>query len=103
MNKVTNAIERMKLKIKEKNLSSEMMDKLNKQLDMELEEYVKFQELKNIAMMDNMLTLDETNTIYKYLGNTLEHFNNQPLEVKVVLTQILKELLDMRIKKMGVK
>ena len=68
-----------------------------KALDMETFEYVKFQEIKSLAVVQNVLTPEEGQTVYALLGNTSSTFNKQPVEVKVVLTNLFKELLAMRI------
>jgi hypothetical protein len=39
------------------------------------------------------LSLDEAQTVYMYLGESVDTFNKQPLEVKIVLTQLFQELL----------
>jgi hypothetical protein len=103
MNKVIVAIDRAEKMIAENtiknNLTPAKLNELNKNLDMDISEYVKYQELKNIAMVNNVLTLDETNTIYGYLGNTPEDFNGQSLAVKITLTKLFSELLSMKINK----
>jgi len=43
--------------------------------------------------MEGQLTLDEAQSVYSLLGETPDHFNRQPVEVKSVLTQIFGELL----------
>lgn len=60
---------------------------------MGVQEFVKFQELKSVAVTDKTLSLEEAQEIYKYLGNTPDHFNAQPLAVKVVLTEIFMMLM----------
>jgi len=97
MNRIITAIDKITEQIKTKNLPQDKSESLNKALDMSLEEYCKFQDLKSVASISDILTMDEAMTIYNYLGNTPEQFNNQPLAVKVVLTQIFKELLDRHI------
>jgi hypothetical protein len=77
-------------------LTQEKVNATHKILDMEFLEFVKFQELKSAACMDK-LTMEEAQLIYTYLGETPEHFNQQPVEVKAVLTQIFGELLGSRI------
>lgn|SRR3990167_8880499 len=74
-------------------LTQEQLDKWHKDLDIQLDEYIMYQELKSLAMIHNKLTTEEAIEIYGYLGNTPEHFNKQPIEVKLVLTKILSELL----------
>lgn len=71
----------------------EAMTALDKQLDMCLEEYMRFQDLKSIAVLHEILSLDEGNLVYDYLGNSPDRFNRQPLEVKVILTNLFTELM----------
>jgi hypothetical protein len=70
---------------------------LDKQLDMCLEEYMRFQDLKSIAVLHEVLTLDDGNLVFDYLGNSPDRFNRQPLEVKVVLTNLFTELLQWKV------
>lgn len=80
-------------------VTQEKVEEARKQLDMDLNEYVKFQELKSLAVATGKLSLDEGMTIYNVLGEAgPEHFNAQPIEVKHVLTQIFMELIQARIK-----
>ena len=65
---------------------------LGKKLDMSNEEYCLFQERKSLAS-GGKLTLDEAQTVYAYLGQTVDHFNRQPVAVKVTLTKVFTELL----------
>lgn len=94
-NKIANAIATLGAKCS--TVSKDKLEDLRGKLDMALDEYVCFQELKSVASIDGKLTLDEAQLVYTYLGNTPEHFNAQPIEVKVVLTQLFKELLGARI------
>jgi len=101
MNRILLGVERMRVQVA-KRLSDglttqEQVDKCCQDLDMGLDEYCKLQEMKSIACMDGTLTLDEANTVYGYLGETLEHFNSQPVEVKAVCTKLCAELLSRRI------
>ncbi len=73
--------------------TQDRLDKLHKDLDMGLDEYVRFQDLKSIAVMAQTLTLDEGMTIYKYLGTSPVTFNRQPLAIKVTLTELFRHLL----------
>ena len=98
MNRIITAIDKITEQIKTKNLPQDKLESLNHQLDMDLEEYVSYQNLKSLASMDGSLTTEEACSVYAYLGNTPQHFNNQPLHIKVVLTQVFRELLDKKIK-----
>lgn len=92
MNRILLGIERAKAAIVKKGLSPEKQAELHKVTDMELDEYCRFQTLKSAAV-GSQLTLDEAQTIYGFLGNTPEHFNQQPLAVKWVLTEVYASLL----------
>jgi len=98
MNRVSAAIERAKARIKDRLetgvITEERVAELHKSLDMDFTEFARFQELKSLAMLEGRLTQDEAQTIYALLGETPDHFNRQPVEVKSVLTQIFGELLE---------
>jgi hypothetical protein len=70
------------------------VDNLCKVLDLDWDEYVKFQEIKSLAVADGSLCLEDGQTIYGILGEAgPDNFNAQSIEVKVVLTQIFQMLL----------
>jgi hypothetical protein len=102
MNQIKAAIRRMKDQIAERialGMTTEAkVEATRKQLDMTMEEFVKFQELKSLAVAEQVLTPEEGQHIYGLLGETPGHFNGQAVEVKSVLTQVFKELLDARIR-----
>lgn len=97
MNRIESGVARCKARLDERLkagiIAQSDVDKLHKQLDMEIGEYVRFQELKSLASVEGKLSLDEAQTVYEFLGNTPEHFNRQPVEVKVVLTEVFAKLL----------
>ena len=99
MNRIANAIAEQKVNIDSRlddgRVTQDAITSLDKQLDMCLEEYVRFQELKSLAVADETLTLDEGQLIYCYLGESPDRFNRQPVEVKVALTNVFTELLQM--------
>jgi len=100
-NRIQVAIDRAKLEIANANandnLDNSKAEKLNRALDISFEDYVKFQELKSLAVTSNTLSLEEAQQVYGYLGSTPDTFNAQPLEVKVVLTHLLMELIKKRL------
>ena len=102
MNRIANAVAKMKNNI-ESRISNglttkEKVESLHKSLDMGFDEYVKFQEVKSIAQLNGTLNLDEAMYIYGILGESgPDNFNNQPIEVKVILTQTLMELLQKQV------
>jgi len=97
MNRIIVGIDRAKAQIANKGLAPEKLTELHKALDMDMEEYCTFQTLKSAAT-GSTLTLEEAQTIYAHLGNVPEHFNAQPLEVKITLTSVYSSLLGARIK-----
>jgi len=96
MNRVTEAIkkteERIQIVLKTPDGQAKV-DKCDKGMDATWSEYVKWQEIKSLAVVNGKLTLEEGMTIYGIMGNTLEHFNGQPVAHKVVVAKIISELL----------
>jgi hypothetical protein len=68
----------------------------------DIEEFVKFQELKSSAWLGGKFSTETAQLIYNYLGETPAHANRQPLAVRLVLTQVLTELLSMSLRERGV-
>ena len=103
-NRVETAFERMDKQIqgrvRDGITTQAKVDATSAGLDMELDEYAKFQELKSLAVAEGKLTLEEGQTIYARLG-TPATFNGQPVHVKCVLTQIFTELLAAQIARRG--
>jgi hypothetical protein len=100
-NRIVAKIEAQRLDIETKLnnnlLTPEKIQGTSDALNMPLDEYVIFQELKSLAVLHNILTVDEGMTIYSYLGEAgPDYFNQQPIEVKVVLTKLFSELLSMK-------
>jgi len=103
MNRIVVAIAKMKAQIETRIangiVTAEKVEETRKALDLQWDEYVAFQNLKSIAVTSGKLSPDEGMTIYNYLGEAgPDHFNGQPVEVKATLTQILRELLQAKIK-----
>ena len=92
MNRVTEAIKRMRKQIADQIASGkttqEKVNALHKTLDMPWNEYSMFQTHKSAAV-GVKLTLEEANTIYAVLGESgPEQFNKSDIATKTVLTQI---------------
>lgn len=100
MNRIVNAIAKMELhmaeRIEKKLVTKEQVEKARKGYDMGVMEYCKFQELKSVASMEGILTLEEATTVYNYLGESVETFNRQNIAVKHVLTEVFAMLLKKR-------
>jgi len=101
MNRTTRAIDKLNQTISKRIAqgltTQKKVDELHKSLNMSFEEYCRFQELKS-AYTGSLLTIDEAQTIYKFLGNSVEYFNAQPVSIKSVLTQIFLELMKQAIR-----
>jgi hypothetical protein len=97
MNRIINGVAVAQQRIDSKGLSSEKILETSRAMDMDLEEYCMFQELKSLASTTGVLTLDEAQTIYCYLGESLDTFNGQSLAVKYTLTNVFQSLLKHRI------
>lgn len=97
MNRIATAIDDQNKNIKDRLANGlttrKALNELYENLDMELDEYCRFQDLKSLAVADETLSLDEGQTIYQYLGNTPEVFNKQVLAVKTVLTEVFRSLM----------
>lgn len=101
MNRIINAIDTMEKQIKDRVAqgltTQDKVNAMHSTLDLAIDEYVSFQELKSMASVSEKITLEEAQTIYCYLGNVPEHFNTQPVAVKVVLTKVYQQLLEWKI------
>ena len=100
-NRVSASIRRMRTQIQERialGMTTEArVEQTRKALDMDVGEFVKLQEMKSIAALEGVMTLDEAQLVYSLLGSTPEHFNNQDAATKAVLTQLFRELLERQV------
>lgn len=76
-------------------VTQEQIEKAKGKLDMAVDEHSRYHELKNIAMLNGTLSLEEAQTVYAYLGPSVNTFNDQPFEVKMALTKLFAQLLIM--------
>jgi hypothetical protein len=81
------------LELKLRHSAPEKLDALSRKLDIELREYVAFQEVKSLAQADGRLSYENACYIYNQLGAGPEDFNNRPVAVKIILTQVFAQLL----------
>jgi hypothetical protein len=99
VNRVTNAIALITARVdtlKAKGtLTDESIAQKSKGLDMSMEEFCHFQNLKS-ALMGSKITEDEAQTVYGILGTTPDHFNSQPYVIKIVITKMYAELMGIR-------
>jgi hypothetical protein len=104
-NRITGAFARMEAQIADRianGLTTAEKDRdLHKTLDMDIGEHAKFQTLKTLAVARNLLTLEEGQTVYVCLGESVTVFNDQPIHIKSVLTSFFQELLTLEIQQHG--
>lgn len=97
MNRVAASVQRMQLQIAARLLegltTTERVEDARKSLDMDINEYVKFQEIKSLAFAMGILTDEEAQYVYRKLGCVPETFNAQDAATKSVLTNLFGELL----------
>ncbi len=103
MNRITAHIEKIARHLDERLKSGVItqakIEENRKLLDMKMDEFCVFQNIKSAASLDGTLTVEEAQTIYQLLGSTPETFNKQPLAIKLALTKVFEELLGRKIKK----
>ena len=86
MNRIEAAASRYLVKMQAMDLSQ--LDKLEADSDMSPEEYTTYQELQSRAYMKQLITFEESETLFKALSN----WDEQPLEMKVAVTLGLGQL-----------
>jgi hypothetical protein len=89
MNRILAAVSRVEEALKGKTVDST-------KFDMSIREYVLLQERKSLAHANGAITFEEAQTIYGYLGESVNTFNNQPVAVKMVMTKVLAEMIGVR-------
>jgi hypothetical protein len=101
MNRVSTAITRMKKQIEDRIANGvttvEAVEDTRKALDMDILEFVKFQEIKSLATANGTLTAEEGQLVYNLLGHTPETFNSHDAATKAVLTELFMSLLQRHI------
>lgn len=106
MNRITESIKKLAKIIetallngkdaKGKNFNAETVRLNAQRLDLDLPDYATLQSLKS-AYMGILLTEEEAQTVYSLLGNTPDHYNQQPLAVKMTIFKLFSELLNAKI------
>lgn len=96
--RITPMLERIRAEIKAKGLDAKALAKLSKGMDVDLMDYVSYQELKSEAFAAGKISLAEANMVYGWLGNTPDQFNRQELAVKIVVTKLIDEILGQKLK-----
>jgi hypothetical protein len=90
MNRIEAAILRVEAAMMDKGVP---LDTVANGLNMPLDEFVRFQELKSHAVSNGILSVEEGMTIYNLMGNYPSVFNGQPYAEKAALTNLFSELL----------
>jgi hypothetical protein len=96
-NRIAAAIAAYQAKIDGGTIPQDKLDKLNTDLNMEFDEHFAGQNAQAEAHAGGKLTLEEAQTVYQALGQSADHFNKQPLATKIVVTQLVQELLSAKL------
>jgi|SRR6185437_1327309 len=106
-NRITDAFTRMEAQIADRITNglttAERVRGLHQTLDMDLNDYAKFQTLKTLAVAQGLHTPEEGQSVYVCLGESVQTFNEQPIHVKSVLTSFFAELLTAQIRQRRVR
>jgi hypothetical protein len=100
MNRLTPAIERTRTKVEALDIATRKS--LDENLDLDFEEHFQYQETQARAHVMEKLSADEAQVIYSALGEVGSSTNggwarDTDLATKIIVTQIIGELLQMRI------
>ena len=106
MNRIADKVKLMQLQIAtrlQQGLTTpEAVATIDVKLNMAMDEYCIFQEVKTLAVAHGVLSQEEGMTIYGYLGESLDTYNNQPIHVKYVLSKLATELLQWKLRLRGI-
>jgi hypothetical protein len=73
------------------------LDALHREMDVALDEFCRWQEIKSLAVTEGVLTPEEGAYIYHQMGELPQTFNKRPLAVKVAITKTMAELFGVRV------
>lgn len=90
-NRILDAINKIEVQLSGKD--EDTKSALNKQLNCDFNEWYSFQDTQAIAHASGKINLNEANLLYRILGSSCDHFNEQPLAEKIVVTKVMQELL----------
>ena len=82
-------------------LTEERVEEIRREMDLHLNEFARFQEVKSLAHLEGVLTLAEAQLIFELLGGVPSVFNARDCATKAVLTQTFQELLRWQVRKAG--
>lgn len=86
------AIEKIDAQLKSQ--PPEKLKQVNEALNIELWEVVAWQDLKSMAFASGKINLDVANFLYLIIGSTPEHFNQQSIATKYLVTNVMKNLME---------
>ena len=89
-NRIATAIEKTEKALQ--SATSSLLAELAAKLMIEHYEYVVFQETKSLAFAMCLINLEEAQTLYEYLGNTVQQFNKQSVGAKLIVVKTMAEL-----------
>jgi hypothetical protein len=92
-NRIADAVDSTQAMILARGLDLEKIVSLSRSLNIDINEYIVFQEKKSLAHASGVLTLNEANYVFGVLGSGPDDFNRQPLPVKVTITKLMAELM----------
>lgn len=85
---IEKAIEDIEEALKAKSPSEEDVEKASRSLDLDIPNFCQYQALRGWGVEKKCITQEDAAIMLKYMGNIPSYFNNQPLQVKVVLTKV---------------
>ena len=92
-NRILVAVDAVRKAVKARKLAPEKLAHLSENMNLSLDDFMRFQEIKSFAQLRGAITYEEALAIYGFLGNTPTHFNALPCAEKVALTQIFASLM----------
>lgn len=103
-NRVRDRIKLQQAKIDSGNIPKEKLDNLDKALKTDLGDLFQYQQLQATAHAQGLLSTDEAELVYKLLGGEVpseEKWDKLSIPEKVAITQVMDELLQMKLKAAG--
>jgi hypothetical protein len=93
MNRIQVAIDSRRVQIEAARAAGKDLTRADEAAKIDLDELVAFQNKQAAIHATGVLSLEEAQLIYATLGQTPDHFNQQPLEARIVVLQLMAEVL----------
>lgn len=74
-------------------MTSQQQEHSNKVLDITTGEYITFQNVRAAAQAGGLLSFEESQSLYEYLGESHRAFNAQEIAIKLVVTKVITVLM----------